>query len=169
MRRLRKYIKDIVYGANDGVITTFAIIAGVAGAHLSNSTILIVGIASLFADGFSMASSNYLGTKSECATREDTHQECEQHRQIKSAAWTFVSFVVAGSIPLLPYVLFPAASSVFLYSVAATGVALFLVGAFRSYVTDESFFRAGFEMLFVGGLAAAIAYFVGSFIQGVVS
>ncbi len=62
-----RYIKDIVYGANDGVITTFAIIAGVAGAHIADprATIVLLGVANVLADGFSMAVSNYLGSKSE--------------------------------------------------------------------------------------------------------
>lgn len=59
------YIRDLVYGANDGIITTFAIVAGVAGASLSASVILILGFANLLADGLAMALGNYLGTKSE--------------------------------------------------------------------------------------------------------
>src|SRR3989344_5375647 len=62
---LGTYIKDIVYGANDGIITTFAVVAGAAGADLSVSVILILGISNLLADGFSMAASNFLGTHSE--------------------------------------------------------------------------------------------------------
>ncbi len=58
------YLKDFVYGANDGIITTFAVVAGVAGANLSSQVVLILGFASLLADGFSMAMSNYLGEKS---------------------------------------------------------------------------------------------------------
>ncbi len=59
------YIKDIVYGANDGIITTFAIVAGSFGANLTSKVILILGFANLLADGFSMAASNFLGSKSE--------------------------------------------------------------------------------------------------------
>src|SRR3989344_6965769 len=64
-KRLGRHIKDVIYGANDGIITTFAVVAGVAGASLSEITIIILGLASLFADGFSMAASSYLGSKSE--------------------------------------------------------------------------------------------------------
>src|SRR3989338_6625916 len=60
-----RYIKDIVYGANDGIITTFAVVSGVAGAALSIKTVLILGFANLIADGISMGASNYLGSKSE--------------------------------------------------------------------------------------------------------
>ncbi|MDZ4229821.1 MAG: VIT1/CCC1 transporter family protein, partial [Candidatus Veblenbacteria bacterium] len=58
------YLRDFVYGANDGIITTFAVVAGVAGADLSATVVIILGFANLFADGFSMAMSNYLGEKS---------------------------------------------------------------------------------------------------------
>jgi VIT1/CCC1 family predicted Fe2+/Mn2+ transporter len=56
-------IKDFVYGATDGAVTIFAVVAGVIGASLSPSIVLILGFANLFADGFSMAIGNYLGTK----------------------------------------------------------------------------------------------------------
>ncbi len=58
------YLRDFVYGANDGIITTFAVVAGVAGADLSARVVLILGFANLLADGFSMAMSNYLSEKS---------------------------------------------------------------------------------------------------------
>ncbi len=60
-----QYIGDMVYGAIDGIVTTFAVVSGVAGASLSPGIVLILGFANLFADGLSMAVGNYLGTKSE--------------------------------------------------------------------------------------------------------
>ena len=59
------YLRDWIYGGIDGAVTTLAVVTGVAGAQLSNWIILALGFANLFADGFSMAASNYLGTKSE--------------------------------------------------------------------------------------------------------
>lgn len=59
------YLRDWIYGGIDGAITTFAIVAGVVGANLSVGVILVLGLANLVADGFSMAASNYSGTKSE--------------------------------------------------------------------------------------------------------
>ena len=60
-----QYIGDFVYGGLDGIITTFAVVSGVAGANLGTSVILILGMANLLADGFSMATGAYLSTKSE--------------------------------------------------------------------------------------------------------
>ena len=57
------YLRDFVYGGIDGAVTTFAIVAGVVGAALSSKVILILGLANLLADGFSMAASNYSGMK----------------------------------------------------------------------------------------------------------
>ncbi|MGI9483231.1 MAG: VIT1/CCC1 transporter family protein [Hyphomicrobiales bacterium] len=59
------YLRDWIYGGIDGAVTTFAIVAGVIGAQLSSAIIIILGLANLLADGFSMAASNYSGTKTE--------------------------------------------------------------------------------------------------------
>ena len=59
------YLRDWVFGGIDGAVTTFAIVAGVAGASLSTNVILILGAANLLADGFSMAAGNYSGVKAE--------------------------------------------------------------------------------------------------------
>lgn len=59
------YLRDFVYGGIDGSVTTFAVVSGVVGARLSPAIILILGVANLVADGFSMAASNYLGTRTE--------------------------------------------------------------------------------------------------------
>jgi VIT1/CCC1 family predicted Fe2+/Mn2+ transporter len=64
------YIRDFIYGAIDGTVTTFAIVAGVVGAGMSTKTIIILGVANVLADGFSMAASNYLGTKAENDERD---------------------------------------------------------------------------------------------------
>jgi VIT1/CCC1 family predicted Fe2+/Mn2+ transporter len=64
----QNYLRDFVYGGIDGAVTTFAIVAGTIGANLSTKIVLILGTANLIADGFSMAASNFLGTRAE---RED--------------------------------------------------------------------------------------------------
>ncbi|MBA3315051.1 MAG: VIT1/CCC1 transporter family protein [Planctomycetaceae bacterium] len=64
------YLRDFVYGAIDGAVTTFAVVSGVAGAELPGSIVLILGAANLVGDGFSMAASNYLGTRAERQQRE---------------------------------------------------------------------------------------------------
>ena len=74
------YLRDWVYGGIDGAVTTFAVVAGVVGAQLSSKVILIIGIANIVADGFSMAASNYLGTRTE--HEELRRVEAIEHRHI---------------------------------------------------------------------------------------
>lgn len=88
------YLRDWIYGGIDGAVTTFAVVAGVVGAQLSSGVVVILGIANVLADGFSMAAGNYSGTKSEHELRqhlvaiehrhidEDPHGEREEIRQI---------------------------------------------------------------------------------------
>ncbi|BFM16962.1 VIT1/CCC1 transporter family protein [Maricurvus nonylphenolicus] len=77
------YLKDSIYGAIDGAVTTFAVVSGVAGAGLSSGVIIILGLANLLADGFSMGASNFLGTRAENQRREraraDEYAEIDSH------------------------------------------------------------------------------------------
>lgn len=61
---LGPYIHDIVYGANDGIVTTFAVVSGVAGAELSPAIVIVLGFANVLADALSMGLGNYLSGKS---------------------------------------------------------------------------------------------------------
>lgn len=167
------YIKDLVYGANDGIITTFAVVASVAGADLSVPIVLVIGFASLLADAFSMASSNYLGTKSEhealCAgAAGGCVGNGGMHRPLASAGLTFFAFVSAGLIPLAPFIWLRSVGNIFPYATLCTAIALFMVGASRSAVTGKRVLSSGLEMLVVGGVAAAIAYYVGAIARAIV-
>lgn len=219
---LGNYIKDIVYGANDGIVTTFAIVAGSVGAKFDLKVIVILGVANLIADGFSMASSNFLGTRSQNALfrneqkreeyeiehkaeiekgeikeifetkgfgADDTdklvdivsrnkpfwvdfmmHYELgltppEEDSEWKAGALTFFSFVFAGALPLLPFLLLGAGTNTFIYSIISTATSLFIVGAARQYITKEHWLVGGMEMLFVGGVAAVAAYMLGYFVS----
>ncbi|MEK7647316.1 MAG: VIT1/CCC1 transporter family protein [Patescibacteria group bacterium] len=220
-----QFLRSIVYGANDGIVTTFAVVAGVAGAALSPIVVVVIGVANLLADGFSMAVSNYLSTKSEIdlfmrekgieeeEVREIPEQEKAEIREIlrqkgyegddlekmvglvsknkkywidfmmseelnfaplisyspvADAAATFVAFVLAGSLPIFPYLLLGGNGDyVFQYAIAMTALVLFAVGSLRSIFTGLKWYRSGLEMLFVGGAASFIAYLVGFVLRGV--
>lgn len=72
------YLRDFIYGAIDGAVTTFAVVAGVTGAGMASGVVIVLGVANLLADGFSMAASNYLGTRAERQLL-DQHRRTEQH------------------------------------------------------------------------------------------
>jgi VIT1/CCC1 family predicted Fe2+/Mn2+ transporter len=220
--RRHNYIRDWVYGGIDGAVTTFAIVSGVVGADLSNKVIVILGLANIVADGFSMAASNFLGTKAE--HDEIKHWENVEKRHIEEApegekneireifrqkgfagadlenavnvitsshqqwiqtmlkeeyglpleirsAWlaataTFVSFVLCGFVPLLPYLL--GWGSDFVMSSVLTGVVFFAIGSVKSIWSVDGWWESGSKSLLVGALAAALAYGVGYFLKTLV-
>lgn len=151
---------DVVFAANDGVITTFAIVAGSAGASLSANVVLILGFANLFADGLSMASGKYLGAKSEMEYEEmrGGHMQ-DVGSPFKHGLTTFISFNIAGLFPLLPFIF--NLEPKFKVSSLMVGLVLFAIGSSRGKYTKKGYIKSGVEMLAIGGLAALAAYFAG--------
>ena len=88
-------LRDFVYGSVDGTITTFAIISGVAGAGLPQGVIVTLGIANVLADGFSMAASDYLGTRS----------EAQNHRLITATEHHHIDHYPEGEVAELRQIL----------------------------------------------------------------
>lgn len=224
MSYLSTYLKEIVYGGNDGIITTFAVVAGFAGADvdvriLPVFTVLLFGFANLFADGVSMALGDLLSSRSQLdvysnekqkelekirTTPDSQFQEAinvlqskgfdankakelaillrsnesywvefmmDQDLRLPNTAnqntfWmaliTFFSFVLFGVIPLLPYLFFRTQSNVFSLSCGFTVVAMISLGVLRWRATGHAITRTVGETVIIGGLAAIVAYFVGS-------
>ena len=224
------YFKEVIYGGVDGIVTTFAVVAGFAGASLSSdqtiqlsfAVVLLFGLANLFADATSMGLGNFLSVRSEkdlyktkrmvqqhelqtLAVEEygDTvtilmaegfgevdakelakiYQRNEEYwldfmmhyehkmpdprseREVLTGLATFSSFMVFGSIPLLPFMLQISgdAQTTFIYSIMGTFVALILLGIMKWKAVGTRLGASLFEVLLVGGTAAGLAYFVGTF------
>ncbi len=212
----RGVLRDVVYGAIDGSVTTFAIVAGVAGAGLSPFIIVALGIANVLADGFSMAAGNYSGTKAEVDNVKRIRAIEERHirkfpdgerlevREIlaqkglsggvleeatddiiknkenwialmlegeyglggvdphpmRAAIATFIAFLIAGMVPLLPFIF--GVPNAFVVSAWMTMAVFFAIGAFKSIWSLAPWWRSGLETFLIGGVAAGIAYFVGT-------
>jgi VIT1/CCC1 family predicted Fe2+/Mn2+ transporter len=157
----QKYLPDFIFGGVDGLVTTFAIVSGVVGASLSSSIILILGFANLFADGFSMAISNYLSSKSE----EDLNQNLSNKKAIFAALVTFFAFVIIGFIPLFPFVIGFEKNN-FILSIILTLIAFSIIGYLKGLISGKSKIISTLQTLLMGALAAAIAYTVGYLLSG---
>ena len=166
-RTERRYIPEFVYGGMDGAIDSFAIVCGAMGASLGSTIILILGFANLFADGFSMAVSNYFSVKS----RNELLKEPEKN-PVKTATVTFFAFLIVGFAPLFSFVLASITKNPqlitdqFKYSFVLTGVALIVIGWLKGNVTGKNKIRSSLEMLIIGGIAALIAFLIGYLIRG---
>jgi len=224
------YIKEVVYGGVDGIVTTFAVVAGFSGAALSSETttqlsffiVLLFGLANLFADGVSMGLGNFLSVRSDqdvyhAAREKEVHEirtnsgaEFEETVTImmekgfseeeantlasiyqkNEEYWTdfmmthelemsdprgdnpfftgfatFISFVVFGFVPLVPFVFLASsdAFSTFIYSCIGTFAALVLLGIVKWKVVGSDFLKSVGEVVIVGSAAALVAFFVGTF------
>lgn len=230
MSAFSTYLKEIVYGGVDGIVTTFAVVAGFTGAQsgdstiaaLSVTTVLLFGFANLFADGVSMGLGNILSVR---ADQDVYRKEKEKERQkiknsresevaetifilkeegfseeqakqlasiyatnekywltfmmnhelemtspendkpILSGFSTFVSFIIFGAIPIVPYLLLQDHPEIFVISSVATLSALVILGIVRYRVTKETIVRSVGEVVLLGGLSASIAYVVGTFFR----
>jgi len=87
--KLGTFIREIVYGGNDGIVTTFAVVAGTVGADLPSSIIIVLGLANLLADGLSMATGAFLSERSDQAQwkriRQEEMEEIAEHPELERA------------------------------------------------------------------------------------
>jgi VIT1/CCC1 family predicted Fe2+/Mn2+ transporter len=218
------YLGDFVLGAIDGAVTTFAVVAGSAGAGLAPIVAVVLGISNILADGFSMAVSNYLSRKSEhelldrARRREELHidrhpeGEREEIRQIfrakgfnggllesiirtitsdkrrwvdtmlteelglrlepaapvRAAIATFVAFIAAGMVPLVPLFFSGrlAPNETFGISAIATALTFTIIGAVKGKVSDQPILRSVLETVSIGSCAAGLAYVAGIALRG---
>jgi len=166
--KFEQYLSQFVYGAIDGSVTTFAVVAGAAGARLSATVIIILGFANLIADGFSMGASAYLAAKSDRdlkKSKDDAHDGGETPEGDGIA--TFLAFILVGFVPITIYVfdaLFTLnldATVLFAGSCFLTGAAFMAIGILKGQMTKTNQLKSALETLLLGGIAAALAYLLG--------
>jgi VIT1/CCC1 family predicted Fe2+/Mn2+ transporter len=95
-------------------------------------------------------------------------------RPLDTAASTMLGFVIIGIIPLIPFLFIYVSgislnSEIFAYSVASTSVAFFLIGLIKGKIVKKSMIRSGLVTLFVGGIAASVAFLVGHLLASLIS
>lgn len=154
-----KYLPEFVYGSVDGTITTMAVVAGSAGAGFPPSVALILGLANVASDGFSMGVSRYLSLKAE----QEQGSNLETN-PLTSGIATSLSFIIIGLIPLLTFIwaYFYPTKNVYTYAYILTAFTFYLIGAIKSKITGKG---SGLETLIIGGTASLIAYSIGYYFK----
>ena len=164
LQTARHYIRELIYGSNDGIITTFAVVAGVSGGGLPLRVVLIIGAANLLADALSMAVGNYLSIRSHESVLEAQGLPEQESYPFRHSAATFLAFAAAGAVPLVPYMIAPLPFDRFAASLVLTMTALFVVGAARALVATVRWWRGGLEMFLLGAIVAGVAYSSGALV-----
>jgi vacuolar iron transporter family protein len=90
----------------------------------------------------------------------------DKKKPLDSALSTFIGFNLVGLIPLIPFLVFfglgiHANSEAFYFSATATGIAFFIVGVIKGKIVQKPLLRSGLFTLFIGSIAASVAYLVG--------
>lgn len=153
------YLRSFIFGVEDSLVSTVGLLSGIAMGGAARSTVIMTGVVLILVEAFSMAAGSFL---SESSAEEYSAGTIDKVPLIDSAIM-FVSYVVAGLIPLAPYVLYPA-DSAFRLSIALALLTLFLLGiAGAAYVhkSKRSIFRRGIRMLVIGGVAILVGVVAG--------
>lgn len=149
-KKMNKYSKSIIYGGLDGIVTTFAVVSGAIGGNLSTLVIIILGFSNLFADGFSMASGDYISESGQ-----------DKKEAFNSAIATFLSFNFFGVIPLVSYLLVKDFNNSFLLTISVVGLTLVLLGYVKSLLMDLSKMKTIIQTVAIGMVASGLAYTIG--------
>lgn len=176
IKKIEENLREFVYGGMDGAVTTFAVVTGAAGANLGARTILILGFANVFADGFSMAVGSYLSEKSDqdLSISKGESKKGDHESPVAASVATFVSFLLVGFIPLSVYTLdfafgWDLGNDALIWSILLTLLAFAAIGYLRGRITKIDKARAVLESLGLGLAAAMISYIVGNLLEKVIN
>lgn len=172
-QRFEEYLGEFVYGAIDGTVTTFAVVAAAVGAGLDSSIIVILGLANLIGDGFSMGAGAYLAAQSKRdLKRKNNPAAARNETPLGDGLATFIAFVLVGFVPVLAYVLDALlrlhidSTALFAISTSLTTLTFVSIGLLKARVTKTGRLRASIETLLLGAIAAGLAYGLGDLLEG---
>ncbi len=151
------FLRNVVFGVEDGLVSTVGLLSGIAIAGVPRETIFLTGVILIFVEAFSMAVGSFL---SEASVEEMDGGEDDTRGSVMAGAIMFASYFVAGIIPLSPYLVFNVEQA-FTISVAGSVLALFVLGYWSGRNTTSAG-RKAVRMALVGGLAILVGVFAGS-------
>ena len=152
-----------VFGVQDGIVSTFGLIMGVAGAQVSPEAVLIAGIAGAFSGAMSMGAGEYVSVKvqREMLSARGAVEDDANVSPHRAALANSGLFVLGAAFPLVPFLFLVGLPAVAL-STALSVLALFITGALLTRLTKRSPWASGARMLVIGGGAGVLGYLVGS-------
>lgn len=104
--------------------------------------------------------------------KEELGMSLEEKSPLKIGSVTYISFLLIGLIPLLVYVwdyFSPLSMNLFLSSSILTAAGFIIIGVLKSYITQTSITRGIIETLLLGIIAASVAYFVGDWLEKLIT
>lgn len=153
----KEYLQSAIFGFNDALVSTTGVIVGVSTGTNDKSVVILAGVVTIMVEALSMGAGQYNSSKS---ARQLEKSEATKVPLI-SGGIMFVSYFLAGLIPLLPVLLFPIEYSRNIAIVAAL-IGLFVLGYLKGKIVKVSPMRSAIEILIIGGLATLVGIVVGN-------
>lgn len=150
------YIHSSFFGLEDSLVSTTGALAGIAIGAGSKEVILMTALVIIAVESTSMAASEFISEE----TEEDIEKQKIPASPLVSGLIIFVSYVVAGILPLVPYLFLPHLQAIPV-SIGLALAGLTILGIFKGKITHKSPVRSAFEVLIIGGIAAGIGLAVG--------
>ncbi len=158
MKKISKeYLQSAIFGFNDALVSTTGVIVGVSTGTNDKSVVILAGVVTIMVEALSMGAGQYNSSKS---ARQLEKSEATKVPLI-SGGIMFVSYFLAGLIPLLPVLLLPIEYSRNIAIVAAL-IGLFVLGYLKGKIVKVSPMRSAVEILIIGGLATLVGIVVGN-------
>jgi len=155
-------IRAGVFGVQDGIVSTFGLVMGVAGAQVSPEAILIAGLAGAFSGAVSMGAGEYVSVRvqHELIAARGVTDGANVH-PTRAAAANAGLFVLGAAFPLAPFLALEGLAAVVVSALLSAG-SLFATGALLTRLTRRPPWASGLRMLLIGGGAGVLGYLVGS-------
>jgi vacuolar iron transporter family protein len=152
------YIRNFIFGAEDSLVSTVALLTGVASAGMGQREVVISGVVLIFVEAFSMSVGSFLSER----TTEESSPDYKQQdsNSFFAAIIMFVSYLFCGLIPLSPYFIF-SINQAFWWSILASLIALFVLGLVSAKILRTNILKSSLRMMVIGGLAIGLGVVVG--------
>lgn len=151
-------MRNFFFGVEDGLVSTVGFLSGVAAAGVDRGAIFLTGAVLILVEAFSMAAGSFISEYS--AEEYAERKEPPIRNSLRDGIIMFFSYLLAGLIPLAPYLVMPAFSG-FLLSVALSLAALAALGVIGARISGVKTSRNILRILVVGGVAIVIGIIVG--------
>jgi VIT1/CCC1 family predicted Fe2+/Mn2+ transporter len=164
----RATVHEILMGAQDNLTNVLAVVLGVTIGSGRADFVALAGLSAGIAESISMGGVLYNATRAElrleAASGTVRTGGAARLAPFASGVVTFAAGMVAGVIPLLPFLFLPVSSAI--YATFALSIfGLFLLGSYTGRLSGDAWLGEGIRLVLIGGLAALSAAILGALLH----
>ncbi|MBI2019407.1 VIT1/CCC1 transporter family protein [Candidatus Daviesbacteria bacterium] len=155
------YFRSVMFGLQDGLVSTTGLVVGISVGTTSQAVIILASFVAVAVEASSMAAGQY---SSEKAVHQMDKSGKHKDNLFLGAFLMFFSYLFAGMIPVVPFLIFNPDTGRII-SILAAFLSLFIIGYLKGKIVEFKAFRSAIEMLLIGGLATVVGLIVGNILK----